>query len=347
MKIVPEDYGYTIGRMEHGEHNQITDVPGVKVGHYTVDEGENHTGVTVILPVEGSVYVKKPVAATYVLNGYGKTAGTVQIDELGVLESPIALTNTLNVGKVLDALTEYTITTEAMASRPVYSFNGVVGETNDCLINRITNRPIGFDEVMEAIACADVTFEEGAVGAGRGTVCMGLKGGIGSSSRIIPFGKEKFTIGALVQSNFGSTENLILAGNHIGERIAKQLENPAESDKGSIMIVVGTDLPLTERQLKRVLKRAAAGLVRTGSYMGHGSGDIFLGFTTGNCLPDKYIERFQEFRVFPENRMDKVFVATAEAVEEAIICSLLNAEACTGIKGETYHALREFLVKPE
>ena len=342
-KISPEDYGYRIGEYEKGEHNQITDVPGVKVGHCTYDKGRCHTGVTVILPVEGSVYAKKPVAAVYVLNGYGKTAGTVQIDELGVLESPVALTNTLNVGKVLDALTEYTITTEAMSGRSVLSFNGVAGETNDSRINDITVRPIGFDEVMQAVSEADTEFAEGSYGAGRGTVCMGLKGGIGSSSRIIPFGKEQFTIGVLVQSNFGRTEDLMIAGDPVGRRITKQLESFSEADQGSIMIVLGTDLPLTERQLKRVLKRSAAGLVRTGSCMGHGSGDVMIGFSTGNCLPDRYTHRFVEMKAFPENQLDAVFRAAAECTEEAIICSLLNADACEGLHGEIYHSLREFL----
>ncbi len=343
MKRVPEDYGYTIGTMKHGERNQITDVPGVKVGHVTVDRNDVHTGVTVILPVEGSIYMKKPVAASYVLNGYGKTAGTIQIDELGVIESPIALTNTFNVGKVLDGLVEYTITTEMMASRSVWSFNGVVGETNDSRINNMVIRPIGAEEVMEAIVTSDKTFEEGAVGAGRGTVCMGLKGGIGSSSRIIPFAKNEYTIGALVQSNFGSTEDLMIAGDPIGKRIAEKLKNPAMEDKGSIMIVIGTDLPLSERQLKRVLKRAAVGLARTGSYMGHGSGDVIIGFTNGNTMPDTYLKRFVPMQAMPENFMDTVFRAAAESVEEAIICSLLNADACTGRNGEIYHSLREFL----
>lgn len=336
------EYGYKIGSGIPGAENSITDVPGVKVGHTTVEHGDNKTGVTVILPCE-DVYGQKPVAAVYTLNGYGKTAGTIQIEELGVLETPIALTNTLNVGKVLDGLVEYTLQECRKRGRTLTSVNPVVGETNDSRINQITSRAVEKEDVLQAIDHADKAFEQGAVGAGRGTVCFGLKGGIGSSSRVFAFGGREYTVGVLVQSNFGSMEDMMLCGEPIGQRICEAVRPKEMEDKGSIMIVVGTDLPISSRQLRRVLKRATAGLVRTGSFMGHGSGDVFLGFSTGNCMKEKKGEELIPFFVFPENQLNLVFRQTAEAVEEAILNSLVCAETDCGRSGEVFHSLKEFL----
>lgn len=336
-------FGYTIGEGECGVRNTITDVPGVKVGHCTIREGAHQTGVTVVVPCEGFVYDKKPVAAVYTLNGFGKTAGAIQIEELGVLETPIALTNTLNVGKVADALVTMTEMECKKRKRECTSVNVVVGETNDSRINRITDRVIETRHVLEALNHAGTEFVQGAVGAGSGTVCFGLKGGIGSASRSFSFGSQKYTVGALVQSNFGRMEDLIVAGKPIGRKIAEQLKRGEQEDRGSIMIVIGTDLPLSERQLKRVLKRASVGLIRTGSFMGHGSGDVFLGFTTANALPDQEKEQFHTIRCFPENKMDNIFRLTAEAVEESILNSMVYADAVQGRNGEIYHSLREFL----
>lgn len=337
------EFGYVIGEGIPGEKNSIADVPGVRVGHCTIDTETHKTGVTVVLPCEGLIYEKKPVAAVYALNGFGKTMGTVQIEELGVLETPIALTNTLNVGKVADALVEYSVMQCKRAGVELTSVNAVVGETNDSRINHIAERAVEEKHVFRAIETADADFEQGAVGAGKGTVCFGLKGGIGSSSRKLCFGNEEYVIGALVQSNFGSMQDLTVGKNPIGREIYQKLRPKTSEDKGSIMILIGTDIPLSSRQLKRVLKRAAVGMVRTGSYMGHGSGDVFIGFTNANCMPDTEEERFLTVRCFPENQMDKVFRLAAEAVEEAILNSLVYAREETGRQGEIYHGLREFL----
>lgn len=337
------EYGYRIGEGTPGAGNRITDVPGVKVGHCTVQTEKNQTGVTVVIPCEGMVYREKPVAAAFALNGFGKTMGTIQIEELGVLETPIALTNTLNVGKVADALVTFTELECKKENMRLTSVNPVVGETNDSRINHITERVIETPQVLEAIRNAGADFEQGAVGAGRGTVCCGLKGGIGSSSRVLIFGGKEYTVGALVQSNFGRMQDFMIAGKPIGKEIHRRLRAEEQEDKGSIMIVIGTDIPLSERQLKRVLKRASVGLVRTGSYMGHGSGDVFIGFTNANMLPNVEKEQLRVMYCFPENQMDKVFRLAAEAVEEAILNSLVYAEAMKGLNGETYHSLREFL----
>ena len=270
--------------MKKGFYNDITDVPGVLVGQKSIHEGRIHTGVTVVIPCEGNVFDQKPVASVYVLNGFGKTCGTIQVEELGVIETPIALTNTLNVGAVADALVRYTLRKGAERGEAIYSVNPVVGETNDARINDIQAMAVTVTDVEEAISLADKKVEQGAVGAGSGTVCYGFKGGIGSASRILTVGEKDYTLGILVQSNFGRMQDFIMNGKAIGMELAEKIKAKEEVEKGSIMVILGTDLPLTARQLKRVLKRITVGLVRTGSFMGHGSGDIFIGFSNGNLM---------------------------------------------------------------
>ncbi|MBQ8334325.1 MAG: P1 family peptidase [Clostridia bacterium] len=337
------DYGVKIGKYRPGARNKITDVPGVTVGHYTVDDARHKTGVTVIIPAEGNLFTHKLTAAAHVINGFGKTCGTVQVQELGTLETPIALTNTLNVGKAADALVGYTVEMCERDGVPCRSVNPVVGETNDSGLNDITDRCIGEAEVKAAIAAACLDFDEGDVGAGKGTVCFGLKGGIGSSSRVLTIDGKEYTVGALVQSNFGVTSDLMIAGVPVGRRIAEQMKQDAAGcDKGSIMIVIGTDIPLTELQLNRVLRHAVVGLARTGSYVGHGSGDVVLGFTTANRRePDDGTIR--EIRAIPDSIIDCVFRGTAESVEEAVLNSLTAADAVTGYTGKIRRSLNEFL----
>lgn len=336
-------YGYPVGSIKTGARNLITDVPGVRVGHCTVEENNHKTGVTAIIPCDGNVFAKKPVASVFSLNGYGKTTGTLQIEELGVLESPICLTNTLNVGKVSDALVEYTKQKCAEDGITPRSINTVVGETNDSLINPILDRAVECHHVFTALENASKDFEQGCVGAGRGTVCCDLKGGIGSASRILSFSGKTYTLGALVQSNFGRMEDLMICGQPIGQKIASRLRPGNTKDEGSIMIILATDIPLSARQLKRVLKRATVGLVRTGSYMGHGSGDVFIGFTNGNYLPGTDGKDLIPISCFPEGELDQVFRMAAESVEEAIYNSLIYAHTETGIDGKIYHCLSEFL----
>ena len=213
------DFGIVPGRLETGKRNKITDVPGVKVGHCTVKTEENHTGITVIVPGADNAFAQKYTAAAYVHNGFGKSAGLVQVEELGTLETPIALTNTLNVGKVWDAMVDIVVEQCEQDGLEPMSINPVVGECNDSRINQIQKRVVGADEVRQAFASASEEFEEGDVGAGAGTICYGLKGGIGSASRVIRIGEKEYTIGVLVQSNFGATEDFVLNGESVGAKI--------------------------------------------------------------------------------------------------------------------------------
>lgn len=338
------DYGIVIGRMTTGPLNKITDVPGVTVGHYTLDDEKHRTGVTVILPAPGNVYADKLTAVAHVINGFGKTAGTIQLDELGELETPIALTNTLNVGKVADGLVGYTLEQCAKEGMECTTINPVVGETNDSAMSDNSDRPLGEAEVRAAIAAACTDFAEGDVGAGKGTTGFGLKGGIGSASRQIELDGKTHTVGVLVQCNFGRTDNLCIDGRPVGKRIAEKLreEERAECDKGSIMMVVATDIPLSELQLKRVAKRAAVGLIRTGSYLGHGSGDVVLAFTTANRhMRDD--GAFRPMLAVNNSHIEEICRACSESTEEAILNAMSTADRVVGYSGKILRGLNEFI----
>ena len=321
----------SIGRMPHGERNLITDVPGVRVGHATIDQGDCHTGVTVVMPPPANPYTNKLTAASCVFNGFGKSQGLVQVDELGTLETPIALTNTLNVGKVHDALVSYMVDLCAKDGFRLTTVNPVVCECNDSGISDIAKRPVGEREVLAAINAADVDFAQGAVGAGRGTICYGMKGGIGSSSRLIELDGEVFTVGVLVQSNYGASADF---------RAATLPEGLAECDKGSIIMIVATDLPLSCRQLKRMLRRCSVGMARLGSYIGHGSGEIAVGFTTAPRVKKGH---FESGRVLCEDDMNLPFRAVGEATEEAILQSMLHAGSDVKLNGQKVPSLKEYL----
>lgn len=337
------DYGIVIGDMKTGKRNKITDVQGVKVGHCTVDNDKHKTGVTVIMPCEDNPFVHKLTAAAYIHNGFGKSQGLVQVEELGTLETPIALTNTLNVGRVHDAVVDYMVERCRQDGVEVASINPVVGECNDSSLNLIQERVVGKAELDMAILSACEDFEEGAVGAGTGTVCFGLKGGIGSASRVMSYDGQEYTLGVLVQSNFGKTRDLRLDGKKIGDEIAAQIEE-AELDKGSIMMIVATDLPVSDRQLKRIIKRAGAGLSRCGSYMGHGSGDIVIGFTTANRVLTGSGADVTEIKVLREDRLEQAFRAASDATEEAILNSLAAAKTVTGYRGDTRFGFAELFL---
>lgn len=344
MKKRIREYGIKIGRYPTGRLNKITDVAGVSVGHCTVDTEEHKTGVTVILPCQDNPFVNKLTAAAFVHNGFGKTAGTLQIEELGTLETPIALTNTLNVGLVQDAIVDYMVERSKKDGVVIKSLNPVVGECNDASLNKIQERVIGKEQVLAAIAGAEEDFQEGDVGAGKGTSCFGMKGGIGSSSRQIRLGHETYTVGVLVQSNFGSTVNFILDGKPMGEFLLGKIEE-AKKDEGSIMMVVATDLPVSDRQLKRIIRRAGVGLSRCGSIMGHGSGDIMLGFTTANRIPNEPIGHTVDLKILSEKELDKAFEAAGEATEEAILNSLAMADTVTGYEGTKRYCLTDLYLK--
>lgn len=332
---------FQVGRMEKGTRNAITDVPGVRVGHCTVDNDRHKTGVTVILPCEDDIYQQKMVAACHVLNGFGKTAGLMQIQELGTLETPIALTNTLNVGLVHDAMVEYMCRQAEGNGYAITTVNPVVCECNDGSLNDIRHRAVGEQEVFAAIESASVEFAQGDVGAGKGMTCHGMKGGIGSASRIIRIGEEKFTLGVLVLCNHGSLSDLTIGGDQIGKRIEEQLRADAP-DKGSCIMVVGTDLPVSHRQLERIIKRCSVGLARLGSYIGHGSGEVMVGFSTANRMPEENCG-FVNLRIIHEEQTYDAFRAAAEATEEAVLNAMINAHTVTGYSGKVRRSLKEFL----
>ena len=337
-----ENYGINIGRMKKGTLNKITDVKGIRVGHSTIKTERHNTGVTVILPTEDNIFLNKLAAATYVSNGFGKTMGSIQVGELGTLETPIALTNTLNVGIVADSMVQYMIELCAKDNFKLTSVNPVVGECNDFQLSDIGVRAVKRENVMEAIENATEDFEEGNIGAGSGTICFGLKGGIGSASRVFELGGKEYTLGILVQTNHGETEDLIVNGKYMGDFIQNGCYK-SEKDKGSIIVVMATDAPLTARQIKRVIKRATVGIARMGSFIGHDSGEVFIGFSTANRFPHDSGDDILNISCVNEKHMDTLFRAAGEATEEAILNSMVCSERVTGYDGKLVSSLKEYL----
>jgi D-aminopeptidase len=345
------DLGLHIGVMKPGKLNAITDVYGVKVGHTTLIKGDSvRTGVTAILPYSGNLFQQKVPAAIYIGNGFGKLTGYSQVKELGNIESPIILTNTLSVATATNAIVSYTLLQEG--NENVQSVNGIVGETNDGFLNDIRGRHVTEGDVLNAInSAASGEVAEGNVGAGTGTVCFGFKGGIGTSSRKLSQKMGGYTVGVLVQTNFGGVP--IIDGVPVGEEMKRfyMSEQLNQSSDGSCMIVVATDAPLDARNLERLAKRAFMGLARTGGIASNGSGDYVIAFSTDSLLriPLNGPGILQQ-HVLNNNGMSPLFMAAIEATEEAIVNSLLAAETMKGKNGNTIQALpqdqlREILKK--
>ena len=335
------DYGIRIGVMKPGQWNAITDVPGVKVGHTTLIKGDSiRTGVTAILPYDGNIFQQKVPAAVYTGNGFGKLAGTTQVQELGNLETPVILTNTLGVATAMNAVIEYTL--QQKGNENVQSVNAVVGETNDGWLNDIRGQHVTKSDVRAAIQQASTGMvKEGCVGAGTGTVCFGFKGGIGTASRILPASLGGYTVGILVQTNFGGV--LQIDGAPVGEELGKfsfsdELLNNVD---GSCMMVVATNAPLDARNLQRLAKRAFMGLAKTGGIASNGSGDYVIAFSTADSIrvPHNYQYPLQQVSLLQNEEMSPLFMAAIEATEEAIINSLLTATFTQGIKGHAVEAL--------
>ena len=344
MKKKIEDYGIDIGVFSKGENNSITDVEGVKVGHVTLDNKDMKTGVTAILPHGGNIFKEKLVAASHVINGFGKSTGIIQIDELGTIETPIILTNTLSVGTAYDALVRYMLEKNEDIGDTTGTVNPVICECNDGVINDIRGLHVKKEDVYEALENCGIEFQEGNVGAGTGMRCYGLKGGIGSSSRLVELDNNKYTIGILVLSNFGSLEDFILNGDYIGPRLIKKIEtySPIE-DKGSIIVILATDLPLSSRQLQRVIKRVEPGIAKTGSYTSNGSGEVVIGFSTANKIKHDEEDHVVKINIINENKINNIFKATVEATEEAILNSLVCSNSTLNRKGETVYSLKDLL----
>ena len=335
------DYGIRIGVLQPGEWNAITDVPGVLVGQKTLVQGDDvRTGVTAILPYAGNIFQDKVPAAVYVGNGFGKLTGTTQIAELGNIETPIVLTNTLSVPTAADALIDYTLSFPANAG--VMSVNPVVGETNDGYLNDIRGRHVTKADVLDAIKSAKSgPPAQGDVGAGTGTVAFGFKGGIGTSSRKLPASLGGYTVGVLVQTNFGGV--LDIDGVPVGKLLHKYYLSDTLNDSpdGSCMIVVATDAPLGSRNLERLAKRAILGLGKTGGIESNGSGDYAIAFSTSKDVRVAYESKtpLQEMTVVRNDDMSPLFMAAIEATEEAILNSLFHAETTTGRNHHRIEAL--------
>jgi len=336
------ELGIAPGILPAGKWNAITDVRGVRVGQVTLIEGEDiRTGVTAILAHEGNLFQEKVPAAIVVGNGFGKLMGSTQVEELGEIETPIVLTNTLSVPRAAEAIIDWTLAQKG--NQEVRSLNPVVGETNDGVLNNIRKLAVTKEHVIQAIDVASPgPVAEGCVGAGTGTSCFGWKGGIGTSSRLLPGTLGGYTVGALVQTNFGGILQIdgIPVGRQLGQYYLKeQLDD--ERANGSIMIVLATDAPLSDRSLKRLAKRGLAGLARTGASMSNGSGDYVIAFSTAQEVR-RTVERRAKVWAYPDvpnDLMSPLFEAAIETTEEAIYNSLCMAETMTGYRGVKVPAL--------
>ncbi|MBD3616532.1 MAG: P1 family peptidase [Gracilimonas sp.] len=335
------DLGIKPGILTPGSLNAITDVEGVKVGHRTIIEGNNiRTGVTMIFPHDGDLFKSRVPAAVYVGNGFGKALGFTQVQELGELETPIGLTNTLSIHTVANGITEYVL--RQAGNEHVRSVNPVVGETNDGWLNDIRGRHVKIEHVFDAIENAKSgPVEEGSVGAGTGTSALGFKGGIGTSSRTLPEEHGGYTVGVLVQSNFGGV--LTINGAPVGEELENHYmasDVPYDVD-GSVMMIVATDAPLLSRNLKRLAKRAFLGIARVGGFASNGSGDYVIAFSTSKDVRIKTYSpgSTQTFTELENSATTPLFLAAVEATEEAILNSLFMATTVTGDRGHTQRAL--------
>jgi D-aminopeptidase len=334
------ELGVIVGVMAPGPLNAITDVAGVKVGHATLNAGEDlRTGVTVVLPHAGNIFQEKVPAAIFVANGFGKLTGVTQVQELGTLETPIALTGTLSTWRAADALAEWVL--GLPGNNDVLSVNPVVGECNDGYLSDIRKRPVGRDQVFAALsAAAGGPVAEGCVGAGTGTRCLGWKGGIGTASRKLPSTLGGWTVGALVQTNFGGV--LTVAGVPVGVELGRYAfkEALAPPERGSCMVVIATDAPLDAGQLKRLAARTPMGLARVGGFASNGSGDYAIAFTANQaCRVSNEARGTRSVPVLADDDLSPLFLAVVESTEEAVLNSLFAATTTKGFAGHEADAL--------
>ena len=332
QKDRPRDLGLQIGLFQPGKWNAITDVDGVEVGHETIIISDNiRTGVTIIKPHAGNLFKEKVMAAVHVVNGFGKALGFTQVEELGTIETPIGLTNTLNIFNVANAIIDYMI----LDNPSIRSVNPIVGETNDSGLNDIQGRHVKKSHVLKAIQnTKSGPVDEGSVGAGTGTRALGFKGGIGTSSRLLPKEIGGFTVGVLVQTNFGGS--LMINGAPVGRELKKSPFSsniPYDGEEGSCMIVIATDAPLANRNLKRMAERVSHAFGRVGAYSSNGSGDYVIIFST--YRPEYHDDKMISSKELKNSLMNGLFMATVEATEEAIINSLFMAESISSKYGKS------------
>lgn len=346
------DLGVTIGALPTGTANAITDVAGVTVGHVTRSDGAVQTGVTAIRPHPGHPFRDKLPAAIHVVNGFGKSIGLMQVAELGTLETPVVLTNTLSVGTAATALVRNMLAETPEIGASTGTVNPVVMECNDGgWLNDIRGLHVTEDDVLAALAGTGEAVDEGNVGAGTGMSCYGLAGGIGTASRIVERGPRRYTLGVLTLCNMGRMEDLRVDGRPVGRLVAERIQaeraerqaGQQTREQGSIIMVVATDAPLDHRQLRRVAVRAGGGLVRTGTHLGSGSGDVVLAFSTAETIPHAGPEDPEALRrALHEDALDPLFRAAVEATEEAIVNALLAAKPVHGRQGRKRRSLAEF-----
>ncbi|MFE6901784.1 P1 family peptidase [Streptomyces sp. NPDC057717] len=346
----PRDLGIAPGVLTPGPWNSLTDVPGVRVGHLTLDHDDAElpvrTGVTVVVPAAGSVFRDKPAAGLEVVNGFGKAAGLSQIVELGLLETPLALTNTLGVGAAFEGLVRHSLDEHPEIGVSTGTVNPVVFECNDGWLNDIRGLHVRPQHVLDALqAASDGPVPEGAVGAGTGMVAFGWKAGIGSSSRVVEAGDGTcFTLGVLVLANFGLAEDLTVLGTPVGRSLTpQQAGEQAEFARGagSCVVLLATDAPADARQLRRIAKRATVGLARTGGIVQHGSGEYALAWSTTHRVPHRPSDAVRASSALAEDGplMDLFFRAAAETTEEAVLGALFAAHPVTGVRGHHAPAL--------
>ncbi len=332
------EWGLVTGGMAPGALNAITDVPGVRVGHVTRQAPGLNTGVTAIIPAPGNLFAQKLTAAVEVINGFGKSAGLMQLAELGTLETPILLTNTFGVGTCVNALIRAAIDENPQIGRRTSTVNAVVGECNDGGLSDIQALAVTEDDARAALAAAGPSVAEGSVGAGTGMICFGFKGGIGTASRRLEVAGAARHLGVLVLANFGAAGDLVLPD---GRR--PDPRQPVEAEKGSIIVVLACDVPVDQRQLARICRRAGAGIARLGAFWGHGSGDVVIGFTTANRVAHAPETELAPMQRLAESRIDDLFRAAAEATQEAILNALCAAQPVTGPEGATRPLLSDWL----
>lgn len=338
MTVSARDLGLVCGILPVGARNAITDVPGVLVGHHTLQNGDINTGVTAIIPHGGNLYRRKFLAACDVINGFGKSTGLVQIEELGTLETPILLTNTFGVGTCANALVRDAIKHNPDIGRTTATVNPVVCECNDGPLNDIQAMAITEDHARLALKAASEHVEQGNVGAGTGMTCFGFKGGIGTSSRRLTLDGKDHHLGILVLTNFGRAGDLILPD---GRRPSPK--DQPQPERGSVIIILASDVPIDYRQLKRVTRRCGAGLARLGAFWGHGSGDIAFGFNTAVSFDHDEKSDLIDMKMLNENCIDQLFRAAAEATQEAVLNSMCAAKSMRGRNGTERRSLADWL----
>ncbi len=333
-------------RIPTGPGNRITDVPGVTVGHATLSRGEVQTGVTALFPHPGNVFRHKPVAAAHVVNGFGKSMGLIQVNELGTLETPLILTNTLGIGTASHTLIQTVLADNPEIGLSTGTVNPMVFECNDGRLNDIRGLHVTPGDVQRALSRASENFDQGAVGAGTGMSAFELKGGIGSASRKLTIGQRAYTLGILVLTNMGKLPDLIISGDRVGPRIQGALSPvPDPENDGSVIVIIATDIPLGHRQLGRITRRAVTGLSLTGSPIESGSGEIVLAFSTAALIPHFSDQPLVSIPQVREDELNPVFRALCEGVEEAVLNSMFCAATTRGRDGNRALGLGECLEK--